>query len=115
LQWNGTSLGAFANRPGLRPVWSTQTDEVSMKKIISLALAAGLAVGVASVAEAREGCGPGFHRNYRGFCVPNRGHRVVVAPGVRLIIGNYYTGRGYWDGRRYWQHRRHWHNRWRYY
>ena len=88
-----------------------------MKKILSLAMAAGLAMGVASVAEARDGCGAGFHRNYRGHCVPNRGYRanaVRVAPGIRLIIGNYYHGRGYWDGRRYYHHRARHHGHWRY-
>jgi hypothetical protein len=88
-----------------------------MKKIISLALAAGLTLSVASPAMAREGCGRGFHRGPHGHCRPNRdrGTRVVVTPGGALIVGNYYRGRGYWDGRRYWQHRRHWHNTWRYY
>jgi hypothetical protein len=87
-----------------------------MKTLISIALAAGLALGAASTASAREGCGPGGHRGPYGHCRPNaRGDRVVVAPGGRLVIGSYYHGRGYWDGRRYWQHRRHWRNSWRYY
>jgi hypothetical protein len=85
-----------------------------MKTIISLALATGLALGTASTATAREGCGPGFHRNPYGHCRPNRGDRVVVTPSG-LVVGNFYAGRGYWDGHRYWHHRRHWRDSWRYY
>ena len=82
-----------------------------MKKLIALALAAGVAVVATSAADARDGCGRGFHRGPYGHCRPNR-DRVVVAPG--LVIGNFYTGRGYWDGRRYWQRRYRWHHGWRY-
>ena len=85
-----------------------------MKAILAIALAAGAALVASSPADARQGCGPGFHRDYYGHCRPNRGPGVVaVAPG--LVIGNFYAGRGYWDGRRYWHHRRHWHGNWRYY
>ena len=82
-----------------------------MKKILALAIAAGAAVVTVTPADARQGCGPGFHRGYYGHCRPNR-DRVVVAPG--LVIGTYYRGQGYWDGRRYWRHRYRWHNDWRY-
>ncbi|MEN3227225.1 hypothetical protein PUR21_06080 [Methylorubrum rhodesianum] len=34
-------------------------------------LALGILVGTGSSAEARDGCGPGFHRNFYGFCRPN--------------------------------------------
>lgn len=88
-----------------------------MNKFVTAALAAGTAVAafVAIPAEARQGCGPGFHRGYYGRCVPNRGGPVVVRePGVRLVIGNFYNGRGYWDGRRYYQHRYRYNNGWRY-
>lgn len=71
--------------------------------------AAAASLVVASPAEARQGCGAGFHRGYYGRCVPNRGYRAPV-----LVIGNFYHGRGYWDGRRYWQHRYRHHNGWRY-
>jgi hypothetical protein len=40
--------------------------------------------------------------------------RAVVVGGPRLVIGNFYTGRGYWDGRRYWQRRYRYNNGWRY-
>lgn len=85
-----------------------------MKALFALALAAGVAVVASSPADARQGCGPGFHRGYYGHCRPNRrpNPAAVVAD---LIVGNYYAGRGYWDGHRYWRHRRHWHGNWRYY
>ena len=84
-----------------------------MKKMMfALVIAAGAAVGTATPADARDGCGRGFHRNYNGYCRPNRGP-VMVRPGT-LIVGNFYTGRGSWDGRRYWQRRYRYHNGWRY-
>ncbi len=85
-----------------------------MKKFISLALA-GLAVSAAvsvAPAEARQGCGVGFHRGPAGYCRPNR-PAVVVRPGLPKV-GIFYAGRGYWDGHRYWAHR-YWHQGgWRY-
>jgi hypothetical protein len=84
-----------------------------MKRIFAVALAAGVAFAAMSPAQARQGCGPGFHRGPYGHCRPNRGPGVVaVAPG--LVVGNFYGGRGYWDGRRYWQHRYRRHNGWGY-
>ncbi len=85
------------------------------KHLIALAaVAAGL---TATPALAADGCGRAFHRNFRGLCVPNgpRERIVVGGPGVALVVGNYYPGRGYWDGRRYYWHRREWHRGWRYY
>ena len=82
-----------------------------MKKFFAFALAAGVALAAASSADARQGCGRGFHRGPYGHCRPNR--YVGVRPGA-LIVGNFYAGRGYWDGRRYWHRRYRWHNRWRY-
>lgn len=82
-----------------------------MRKILTAALLVGAALGTASAAQARDGCGAGFHRGPWGHCRPNgyRG-RVVVAP----RIGVFYAGRGYWDGHRYWRHRDRWHGGWRY-
>lgn len=82
-----------------------------MRKFITIAIALGATVLVASSADARQGCGLGFHRNFYGYCRPNR--RPVYAAPV-LVVGRFYPGRGYWDGRRYWQHRERWHNGWRY-
>ena len=89
-----------------------------MNKIVTAALAVGTAVATfaALPAEAREGCGRGYHRGAYGRCIPNGppARAVVAGPGVRLVIGNYYSGRGYWDGRRYWQKRYRHNNGWRY-
>jgi hypothetical protein len=88
------------------------------------AMAAGLvAAAVASPAQARDGCGPGYHRGPAGRCRPNRppppppgspGVAVGVPGGPALVIGNFYPGRGYWDGRRYWRHRERRHGGWHY-
>jgi hypothetical protein len=85
-----------------------------MKKIMLVLLAASAAVAGTSAAEARQGCGPGFHRGPYGGCRPNGGPGpVAVVPGG-LIVGTYYPRQGYWDGHRYWQHRDRWHGGWRY-
>jgi hypothetical protein len=81
-----------------------------MKKLLLIALAAGAALTSVSAAEARQGCGAGFHRGPHGGCRPNRGPAVVAVPS----IGVFYHGRGYWDGHRYWAHRDRWHGGWRY-
>lgn len=92
-----------------------------MKKILLAALASAAALAAVAPANARDGCGAGFHRGPYGHCRPNRGpdrgpHRgpgpVLIAPG--LAIGTFYPGRGYWDGHRYWGHREAWHRGWRY-
>lgn len=83
-----------------------------MKKILLLAIAAGAALSAVAPADARQGCGPAFHRGPYGGCRPNRGGGVVVAG--PLVVGRFYRGRGYWDGRRYHPHRERWHGGWRY-
>jgi hypothetical protein len=86
-----------------------------MQKLLLAALAAGTVMAAAPAAEARDGCGPGFHRGAYGRCFPNRGPGpVIVAPGGAFVIGNFYPGRGYWDGHRWYQHRDRWHGGWRY-
>ena len=78
-----------------------------MKALTVLGLATVLAIGTASAADARQGCGLGFHRNFQGICVPN-GRQPV------WIVGRYYPGRGYWYGGR-WYHRRYpYRHGWRY-
>ncbi len=85
-----------------------------MKTFPAFAIAATLLAGTASVAQARDGCGNGYYRGPHGNCrIIGGPEPVVVVPG-RLIIGNYYHGRGYWDGHRYWQNRYRHHNEWRY-
>ncbi|WP_375394512.1 GCG_CRPN prefix-to-repeats domain-containing protein [uncultured Sphingomonas sp.] len=74
-----------------------------MKTIPAIAIAATLGTGVIAVApaDARDGCGPGFHAGPRGRCFPNQ--------------AGYFDGhRGYWDGHRYWQHRERFQGGWRY-
>ena len=82
-----------------------------MKSLIVAGLAAGAALLAISPAEARQGCGPGYHRGPAGHCRPN------MRPGrPALVVGHYYHGQGYWDGNRYWRHRYRDHGRgdWRY-
>jgi hypothetical protein len=79
-----------------------------MKVLAALGLASAMALASASPAQARQGCGPGFHRAPNGMCRPNRGGARV------FVVGRYYPGRGYWYQNRWW-HRRYRHrNGWRY-
>ncbi|KQP40972.1 hypothetical protein ASF49_19480 [Methylobacterium sp. Leaf104] len=85
-------------------------------------LVAGLAapLATAGTAEARDGCGLGFHRGLYGYCRPNLGPRVVYAPYV--VRPAFYGPRFYgprrigWGGPRWhrWGGYRHagWHHRW---
>jgi hypothetical protein len=54
-----------------------------MKYLIAAALLATTVVGFAPVADAAQGCGPGFHRGPYGRCVVNRGVVVVRPPVYR--------------------------------
>ncbi|BAQ45280.1 hypothetical protein Maq22A_c09975 [Methylobacterium aquaticum] len=60
-------------------------------------LSLGAVVGTGTTAEARDGCGPGFHRNWRGWCRPNLGPRVFYAPvvGYRTVVVGPRWGYGY--------------------
>jgi len=51
-----------------------------MKYLFAAAVLVTTAFAGISVAEAAQGCGPGWHRGPYGGCVRNRG--VVVVPGV---------------------------------
>jgi hypothetical protein len=53
----------------------------NMKYLFAAALVASTVAGF-GVANAAEGCGPGFHRNFEGACRPNREVIVVERPGV---------------------------------
>ncbi|ACM30902.1 hypothetical protein MOV66_23270 [Agrobacterium sp. SHOUNA12C] len=83
-----------------------------MRKITLLALAATACFAVVAPAEARDGCGIGFHRGPYGYCHPD-GPRIIVVP-AGPAYGAFYPGRGYWDGHRYWVHHEWWHGGWRY-
>ena len=41
-------------------------------------VALGIFGASAGAAEARDGCGPGFHRGFYGYCRPNLGYRPFV-------------------------------------
>ena len=70
-----------------------------MKALIAIGLAAAIAGIAAAPAEARQGCGPGFHRAWNGRCRPNRNTQV------RWVEGQYYRGQGYRWHNRWYQHR----------
>ncbi len=78
-----------------------------MKISIALGLASALALAAVSPAQARQGCGVGFHRTPNGRCVSNMRRQVWV-------VGRYYPGRGYWYNGRWWHHRQRIRNEWRY-
>jgi hypothetical protein len=80
-----------------------------MKAIAAIGLnSAAVALAAASPAQARQGCGPGFHRAPNGACRPNRGGQQV------FVVGRYYPGRGYWYQNRWWHRRYRYRNEWRY-
>lgn len=86
------------------------------KLVMPAALAAGLLLAGSS-AEARDGCGPGFHRNFYGWCRPNGFYRpFVVVPGYRWRYGHPYAWhrRFGWHGGYRWGGFRHagWHGGW---
>jgi hypothetical protein len=85
---------------------------MDMKKLLMIAIAAGTAFAATAPADARQGCGPGWHRGPYGHCRPNRGPGYGRPPAY--VIGNYYPNRGYWDGRRFYHHRERWQGGWRY-
>jgi len=76
-----------------------------MNKLLLIAMATGVALVSTASADARDGCGPGFHRGPYGHCRPNRGPGPVIGVIGAPQIGVMYPGRGYWDGHRYWGHR----------
>lgn len=75
-------------------------------------LALGTLAGTTGIAEARDGCGPGFHRGFYGYCRPNFGPRpYAFYGGPRWGYGWRHHG---WHGgwhRAGW-HRGGWHHRW---
>jgi|GEM_PF-5355144 len=65
-----------------------------MKSFLIAAISAAfVTAGVASVAEARDGCGAGLHRGPAGHCRPNRGGGYHAGQ-HRPVIGVFYPGRG---------------------
>ena len=80
-----------------------------MKALIALGAAAIVATAAASPANARQGCGPNFHRAPSGMCRPNRDMRHGdMRDGdmrAKWIEGHYYGGHGYWWHSRWYHHR----------
>lgn len=90
-----------------------------MKNIVLAALVAVGAFAAVPPADARQGCGIGFHRGPYGGCRPNLRRGPVVRGPVVIVpaapaVGVFYRGRGWWDGRRYRANRYRWHGGWRY-
>jgi hypothetical protein len=81
-----------------------------MKRFIAFGLASAIALTAVSPAQARQGCGQGFHRAPNGECRPNRDQQHM------WVAGRYYAGHGYWYNNRWWHHRYRDHDRndWRY-
>jgi hypothetical protein len=75
-----------------------------MKILAAVGVASAIALAASAPANARQGCGPGFHRAYNGVCRPNRDTRMRMRQ-VRWTEGRYYSGRGYWWHNRWYQHR----------
>ena len=89
-----------------------ETRGLVMKKMLAVAFVAAAIAGTSSTADARDGCGLGWHAGPHGrHCFRNTGsEEVIINPGVGVFV----TGHGYWDGHRYWWHRDRWHGGWRY-
>jgi hypothetical protein len=82
-----------------------------MKFVTAFGLASTIALVAMSPAQARQGCGRGFHRAPNGMCRPNGPYR----PGGQVwVVGRYYPGHGYWYNNRWWHRRYREHNEWRY-
>ena len=85
--------------------------------VMPLALTAGLFLA-APGAEARDGCGPGFHRGFYGWCRPNFGYRpFVYAPRYRTFGYRGWGGPRRYYGWHHWHrwggyHHAGWHHRW---
>ena len=65
-----------------------------MKILAAVGVASAIALAASAPADARQGCGPGFHRAYNGVCRPNRDTRMRMRQ-MRWTEGRYYSGRGY--------------------
>lgn len=83
-----------------------------MRRLVAVVFTLAVALGTTSSAEARGGCGPGWHPGPYGHHCFRNAHGAAVVIGPR--VGVYVTGRGYWDGHRYWWHRERWRGGWRY-
>ena len=65
---------------------ATQNEmEKKMMKYLFAAVVAASSLAGLSAANAAGGCGPGWHPNYYGRCVPNAGP-VMVAPRAPVVV-----------------------------
>ena len=81
-----------------------------MRSLATIGLVSAIVLAASVPAQARQGCGRGFHQNHWGRCVPNRaGARQIV-----WVEGRFYPGHGYWYQNRWWQHRYRQNHVWRY-
>ncbi|NLS00695.1 hypothetical protein HGP17_28025 [Rhizobium sp. P38BS-XIX] len=86
-----------------------------MKKLALPGFAVAACFAATLPANAADGCGFGFHRDFLGYCHPNRYYPPVVVVPRAVPYGVFYPGRGYWDGNRYWAHHYWRYGGWRYY
>jgi hypothetical protein len=77
-----------------------------MRHAAIAALSLGLVAGAAGAAEARDGCGLGFHRGIYGLCRPNFGPRPF-ADGYGPGFAHRWHRVGWYGGPRF--HRWGWH------
>ena len=56
-----------------------------MRKMLLSLLAVGTTLAVATPALARDNCGRGYHRIYKGRCVPNR-YSYPVARSMKIVV-----------------------------
>lgn len=79
-----------------------------MKLAGAALLALGTLTATVGTADAAQGCGPGFHRNWAGFCRPNwRPFAYAPVYYARPVVYGYGWGRP-WG----WHHHRGWGYRW---
>lgn len=78
-----------------------------MLKVVvgAAALAIATVGGMVGSAQAADGCGPGWHRNFYGYCRPNVRPFVYGAP---IVVGPVWRGPVY----RPWGPRFGWHRGW---
>ena len=73
-------------------------------------LALGTLAGSAGNAEARDGCGPGFHRGFYGYCRPNLYGPRFYGYGPAFYGPRWHGGwHRRWGG---WHHHAGWHRHW---
>jgi hypothetical protein len=70
---------------GASAAFFTGDNFMTMTKILSALFIAGMTVATISAADARQGCGWGYHRGWHGHCVRNVHRAVMMAPPPRAM------------------------------